>query len=157
MLVPALAAQPPDKLKSALARDSRTTVFVGPLVRDGFVDVDRGVLDSIKDIKNELDGKKRVLVVADKVQAQVTVDVLSRGATSSGGGGAVAMPIGTMTFLIPIGTIGIATVLHAGSYEKPIVFQNCQGWRNCARLVAKDIEVWIAANGTSLDQGQPAP
>ena len=138
------------QLKNPASSDSRVTVFVGPAARDGFVDIDRGVLDSIKDIKSELEGKKSVQVVTDKSQAQVTLEVLSRGATSSSGGGAVAAPIGTSTFVIPIGTIGLATVLRVGTYEKPIVFQNCQAWRYCARLVAKDVEAWIDANRGAL-------
>jgi hypothetical protein len=59
--------------------------------------------------------------------------------------------LGLFTFLIPIGTIGIATVLRVGSYEKPIVVQNCQAWRHCARLVVKDVEAWIEANRSSFE------
>jgi hypothetical protein len=140
--------------KPPVAASSGIPIFVGPQMRDGFVDVDRGVLDSIKDIKGELEGRKELRLVADKNQAQLVLEVLSRGATSTSGGGAAAMPIGTSTFLIPIGTIGIATVLRVGGYEKPIVFQNCQSWRYCARLVAKDVDAWVAANATTLQQQQ---
>jgi hypothetical protein len=35
------------------AQNDRIPIFVGPNVRDGFVDVDQGVLDSIKDIQDE--------------------------------------------------------------------------------------------------------
>ena len=134
------------------ANDSKVTIFVGPQTREGFVDLDSGVLDSIRDIKNELNDKKGLQVVVGKERAQVVLDVLSRGATSNQGGGAVAMPIGTSTFLIPIGTIGIATVLRVGTYEKQIVFQNCESWRNCARLVAKDLETWIEGNRSAFNQ-----
>jgi hypothetical protein len=70
--------------------------------------------------------------------------------TSTAGGGTAAMPIGASTFFIPIGTIGISTILHAGAYEKPIVFQNCQAWKHCASLVAKDVETWLEANAAAL-------
>jgi hypothetical protein len=145
-------ASPP--LKKPAPVDPRVTLFVGPAMRDGFVDIDSGVLDSIKDIKTELEGKRTVRVVIERDLAQVRLDVMSRGATSSAGGGAVAAPIGSTTFLIPIGTIGIATVLHVGSYEKQIVFQNCQAWRYCARLVAKDVEAWVEANRATLDESR---
>jgi hypothetical protein len=128
------------------------SIFVGPQTRDGFVDIDAGVLDSIKDIKKELGGQKGLRLVTEKDHAQLVLDVLSRGATSSDGGGSAAVPIGTMTMFVPIGTIGVATVLHVGSYDKRIVFQNCGSWRYCARLVRKDIEAWVDANASAIER-----
>jgi hypothetical protein len=125
-------------------------IFIGPQVRDGFVEIDRGVLDSIKDIQNELRGRRGIQIVADKERAQVVLEVVSRGATSTSGGGAVGVPIGTSTFMLPLGTIGIATVLKVGTYEKPIVLQNCETWRRCARFVAQDVETWVEANAATL-------
>jgi hypothetical protein len=159
----AQAAEKPPTQKAVQARSTssvrtpsppavKIAVFVGPQIRDGFVDLDSGVLDSIRDIKSELTDKKGLQVVTDKEHAQVVLEVLSRGATSSQGGGAVAMPIGASTFVIPVGTIGIATLLRVGSYEKQIVFQNCQTWRYCARSVAKDIETWIEGNRSILSR-----
>ncbi len=37
-------------------------------------------------------------------------------------------------------------VLHVGTYEKQIVFSDCETWRHCAQLVAKDIDTWLEAN-----------
>src|SRR5438105_4160119 len=66
--------------------------------------------------------------------------------------------IGAATIFIPSGTIGISTILRVGAYEKPIVFQNCQAWKNCARLVAKDIETWLDANTAALVRSdRPSP
>jgi hypothetical protein len=127
------------------------TIFIGPQMRDGFVDVDKGVTDSIKDIKREIGGKKQLRLVAQKEQAQLVLEVASRGATSTSGGGAAAMPISGTTFLIPFGTIGISTLLRVGTYEKPIVFQNCGQWSYCARLIVKDIEAWLDANRATLE------
>lgn len=128
----------------------KTAVFVGPQVRDGFVDIDHGVMDSIKDLQGELRDRKGIEVVTEKERSQIVIEVISRGSTSTSGGGAAAVPIGTSTFFIPMGTIGIATVLRVGAYEKPIVFQNCQAWKYCARLVSKDIEAWVEANRTQI-------
>jgi hypothetical protein len=135
-----VGAQPP----------TRVTLFIGPQVRDGFVDVDQGVLDSINDVKNALRGVSSIALVMGKDSAQMTLEVLSRGATSDTGGGAVAVPVGTLSFLLPVGTIGLTTVLHVGTYETPIVMTNCQEWRHCAKLVAKDIETWVTANRDAL-------
>ena len=37
----------------ASAQNSKPAIFVGPQIRDGFVDIDAGVRDSINDIKQE--------------------------------------------------------------------------------------------------------
>ena len=39
---------------SALPSLSRTLIDVGPLVREGFVDIDTGIRDSIRDIRHEV-------------------------------------------------------------------------------------------------------
>ena len=62
------------------------------------------------------------------------------------------MLIGTSTFLIPLGTIGPATILHVGTYEKSIAFQNRETWRHCAQLVAKDVDTWLEANASAVAQ-----
>ena len=41
---------------------ARIAIYVGPQVRDGFVDADVGVLDSIKDIQDELKKSPRFTV-----------------------------------------------------------------------------------------------
>jgi hypothetical protein len=76
-------------------------------------------------------------------QAQVVLEVASRGFTSTGGGGGVAVPIGAMSMYVPVGTI--ATMLRVGTYEKPIVFQNCSAWRTCGHFVVRDLEAWLDA------------
>ena len=47
------------------------TIFVGPQTRNGFVDVDKGVLESIKRVASELRGKRGLRVVATKDEAQI--------------------------------------------------------------------------------------
>ena len=141
----------PRPLPAAIdVRRGRIAVYVGPQTRDGFVDVDTGILGSIKDLKAELRNQRRLQIVESIDRAQVVLEVISRGATSTSGGGSVALPIDASTFFIPVGTIGLATVLRVGSHEKPIVFQNCQSWRRCARLVVKDVEVWLEANAAVI-------
>jgi len=72
----------------------KISIFVGPQTRDGFVDIDHGVLDSINDLKAELGSDKRLQLVGEKAHARLVLEVLSRGATSTNGGGAMALPIG---------------------------------------------------------------
>jgi hypothetical protein len=139
---------------SAMAKDNaapkRVTIFVGPSSRDGYVEIDKGIKDSIKDLKNQIRGKRGLAVVDTKDTAQIVLEVLGRGATSKADGGGAAVPVGGATLYIPLGTIGITTVMHVGSYEKPIVFDDCGAWSVCARMVAKDIEAWVEANADTL-------
>lgn len=141
-------------LLQAAEQPKPVTIFVGPQLRDGFMDVDQGVTDSIKDMKNEIKGQKSLRLTTRQDQAQLVLEVASRGATSTSGGGAAAIPVGTITIVAPIGTIGISTLLRVGTYEKPIMFQNCGSWRYCARLVVQDIKAWLDANRATLQAQQ---
>jgi hypothetical protein len=70
-----------------------------------------------------LQGDKRFRVVPEREKARLVLEVVSRGATSSNGGGAVGMPIGTSTFLISERHDRDLYVLHVRTNEKPIIFQ----------------------------------
>jgi hypothetical protein len=64
---------------SAEAQDAeRLTIFVGPQVRDGFVDMDAGIRDSIKDIQQECQAIGWTVVPTADV-ARLTIIVLGRG------------------------------------------------------------------------------
>lgn len=90
LLSPSVAAAAP-AIQSSGAK-AHIPIFVGPQTREGFVDVDKGVLDSIKDLKGELRGKTRFRVVETREDARLVLEVVSRGKTSTNGGGAVGMP-----------------------------------------------------------------
>lgn len=66
---------------SLLGQTPRTKlpVYVGPQTRDGFVDVDRGILDSIKDIKNALRGSRPFRVVERPEEATILLTVVALG------------------------------------------------------------------------------
>ena len=57
------------------ADDPAVTIYVGPQTRDGFVDIDQGIVDSIRDIKNELRHSRlfRVVETADGSTITLTV------------------------------------------------------------------------------------
>ena len=61
----------------ALAPAPPLTLYVGPQVKDGFVDIDAGVVDSIADIKGQLAGTG-LRLVASEAEATVKLYVLSR-------------------------------------------------------------------------------
>lgn len=142
-LVMALAAMP------AIAQP-RIAIFVGPNTREGFVDVDQGVLDSIKDIQNELIHTKRFTLARTADAATLTLTVVGRGTT--GNNGAVGVPIGTMTVMMPVKRQAISTILRRGTYERPMTSadENSDAWRASAKQVARDVVAWVDANRSML-------
>ncbi len=79
---------------------------------DGFVDIDRGVQDSIKDLVGELRKDKQLRLVAAPEQAQVRVLIVARRAGPSGGGAGVV--VGNLSFYSPTKARAIDAVLRAG-------------------------------------------
>ena len=112
-------------------------VYVGPLVRDGFADVDRGVKDSIKDLRHHLQaeiGKKRARFVDDEKAADVKVYVVGRGTTESAS--ATSAPDNLKRLDIR---------LRAGTYERAFVAEK-GSWSDLSLRIAKDISAWLEAN-----------
>ena len=112
-------------------------IYVGPLVRDGFADVDRGVTDSIKDLRHHLQseiGKKRVRFVDDEKAADVKVYVVGRGAAESAS--ATSAPDNLKRLDIR---------LRAGTYERGFVAEK-GSWSDLSLRIAKDISAWLEAN-----------
>jgi hypothetical protein len=137
------------------------TIFVGPMVRDGCVDVDQGVLDSIKDIQAELAKDESFRVVADPSVATLKFYVVERGIggpTGSGmaldapgailtspNGQATQLP-GT-TFYFSAKARHVAALLRVGGYERSFVGEDSEydQWTRCARLLVRDLSVWLNA------------
>lgn len=131
---------------SSLEEQAKISIFVGPQMRDGFVDIDSGTLDSIKDIKDEIK-KSDVLASVDKPeQAKIVLLVARRHITTGGGGVAVA------NMVVPFDRRSVETVIRVGDYEKTTVSESEAGgtWRNAAKQVAKDLAVWVEANRARL-------
>jgi hypothetical protein len=150
----------------------KVPIFVGPQTRDGFVDVDGGVLDSIKDIQSELKRSRLFEVVEAADKATMVLVVVGRRLSGSGGAVGITTPGATfgggtiagvtqptfsapgITTVVPIDRHAIDTVLRVGSYQKPITTEepNGAGWAQVARLVVRDVTVWLQANAATLNQ-----
>jgi hypothetical protein len=122
-------------------------IYVGPQVKDGFVDVDEGVRDSIKDVQRALRWQKRTLrVVDDEASATLRLYVVRRttttGATRTYGSlvGGVGAVVGA-----PDKVKRLETVLRTGTYERDFIAEH-KGWYALADRIAKDVSVWLAAN-----------
>jgi hypothetical protein len=151
----------------AQAKDVPTTVsiYVGPQVRDGFVDVDQGVRDSIKDIREALreqrwecpSGKRPLFpwsscgdtqfrVVNDEAAAELRLYVVKRtrevGPTRTGG--VIIKGTGTVTSA-PTNIYRLETLLRAGTYEREFAAEHDRR-RGLAQRIGKDVSAWLAAN-----------
>src|SRR5688572_2592921 len=77
----------------ALAQSSKPTVFVGPQVRNGFVDIDSGIRDSIQDIKQQLQGAS-LAVSTSQEGATLVLIVIARGIVTNGSVGFSSAALG---------------------------------------------------------------
>src|SRR5262245_8020331 len=138
------------------------TIFVGPMVRDGFVDVDQGVLDSIRDLQGELRKNAAFSVVADQAGALLKLYVVSRTKAATGASAQISTATGTATgtqaqgtgtsFTIPVELQRLETLLRVGTYERAFTGESETSWGRCASSVAKDLAVWVTANRERITQ-----
>lgn len=128
---------------SAAAQSITPTIYVGPNERDGFVDMDAGVRDSIRDIKQKVPaGQMRV--VSDRASALLNLIVLGRGVVTQGSAGFTSAALG-FGLLVPNDKPTVTAVLRVQRYER--LFQSEGGtWTEAAESVVKDVLSWWDAN-----------
>ncbi|HVW04892.1 MAG TPA: hypothetical protein VHB78_07765 [Vicinamibacterales bacterium] len=143
---------------------SSVTVFVSAPSRDGFVDTDRGLQDSINDVANRLRKAKDVTVVDRREIADVILTVTARGVGSEsygqrlsyrdayGGADLDSTPIVANTFWV-------SSVLQVGKYRKEFrgartqsSAQSLGAWGLCADELVKNLRAWISANHATIVQ-----
>jgi hypothetical protein len=123
------------------------TIYVGPVVRDGFVDADKGVQDSVVDLRVALGRLKDLRVVDTERAADLRLYVIRRGIGAPNGGINIqAAP--TVGIYVPVNSRFVETTLRVGDYERPIVGEDRdhENWKRCAKLIAADLRSWLAAN-----------
>ena len=131
---------------TAVAKKTDPTIYIGPQVRDGFIDTDSDIVDSIKDIKNVFRKRiKQVRIVDAPEEALLHLYVLGRGKSESG----------TTIFLDPvflnIDELYVNTLLRVGDYEKEIIGVEDQ-WRDCAGQVVNKLKVWLSENDAKVQE-----
>jgi|EndMetStandDraft_4_1072995.scaffolds.fasta_scaffold07804_4 hypothetical protein len=121
-------------------------VYVGPQVRDGFVDIDKGVEDSIKDLKRELERTSGVSLAASEIAADIKLYVTRRGI----GGASSIKPVmsGTVAVNIPVHSRFVEATLRVGDYERTFFGEDREqeNWNVCAKLLVKNVSTWLEAN-----------
>lgn len=134
------------------------SIYVGPEVKDGFVETDQGVRDSIKDIRYMLHWHKKTLRVVDTEDSAVLRLYVLRRSTSAGGTklyGYVANGSGAVVGA-PDKIKRIETVLRTGDYEREFNAEQ-KSWLDLADQIAKDVAVWLTANRERVSRKQPTP
>jgi len=138
---------------AAVAKDQKpVSIYVGPMVRDGFVDVDQDVLDSIRDITGELRRSPSFAVVIDESAAALTLRVVSRlkvvsgAGVTTGSGTAIGSQVVGTSVTVPVEVMRLQTLLRVGSYERAFTGESETAWKRCAGSIVKDLAVWVSAN-----------
>lgn len=135
------------------------TIYVGPNVRQGFVDADEGITRSIEDLRKELRKNRALRVVVDESSAMLKLYVVARSKVSTGDtvvtgtgssttkGGAHSGSATAVT--VPVMANRVETLLRVGEYERPLVGESdwvVGAWKRCASSIAKDLQAWLVAN-----------
>src|SRR5687768_10243648 len=88
----------------------KPSIYVGPQVRDGFVDIDSGIRDSIRDVKQALVATG-FGVSPTRETARLILIVIGRGIVTNGSVGFGSSNAGTgVAFVLPNQTPTLATV-----------------------------------------------
>lgn len=131
---------------NAIGQGGRPSIYVGPQVRDGFVDMDSGIRDSIGDLKQELaSGGFRVMPMPEG--ATLTLIVLGRGVVSNGSVGSF---VGGLGVVAPHTTPTLSTILRVGTYERLMQSEGTT-WTRAAKTAVEDVLAWWQANAATVE------
>ncbi len=126
------------------AQEIKPRIFIGPQLRDGFIETSAGVRDSVADLQNAF--RHAGFILADRDHAELSLFVIARTA-SEGTPVTIGQRVGTATVYtpIPILTPTLRTLLTVGTYESQR--QNIgSSWKRAAKATVRDVEVWLQEN-----------
>jgi len=151
---------------SVRAKDKpmKMALFLAAPERDGFVDLDHGIADSSKDLVTAFWRMAEVRLVKSRREAELVLTISGRGVASQAiGDQAMVFPIGVgvIASTTPVfqNDYWLSTVLEVSpTYQKAFIGRSSHtaptsmgAWGVCAKMVAADVQAWIAANHVQLD------
>jgi hypothetical protein len=153
---------------AATPQVAQVSVYVSAPIRDGFVDTDKEIQDSIKDLRGKLSGMKEFQMVESPEGADLLITVVTRGVGSEAYGqrlsyseyfGRYYSNAQLISTPIVAQTLWVSAVLEIGEYRKEFVgtARNIPGvrwgrWSECATNLAKDLKAWAVANREQIKQ-----
>ena len=143
------------RAQSAQVQSDHPSLFVGPQTRGGFLDIDAGIRDSIRDIKEQARAAGFKLAGSEK-DATLVVVVLGRGIVTAGSIGVSSASVvggagSGFGFTVPNEKPTVSSLLRVSSYER--LMQSEGGtWTAAAKAVVEDLEAWWDSNAAAVRQ-----
>lgn len=146
-------------------------LYIGAATQGRFVNIDKSVQDSIKDITGKLRDTKGLLVVVPKREdADLVLVIAARGQGSEPYGQRLSLQetyrgAEVVNMPISLNTWWVSTLLEVptadyrreflGTYTHPPGLDYYGGaWTECASRIAKDLKTWVEANKTEVLAGR---
>lgn len=152
----------------AAQRPGPVFVYVSAPLKDGFVDTDSKIQDSVRDVQRRLAHMKEFKLADSRDKADLVLTVLMRGVGQERYGQRVTYSEQSGTYYrnaeltnTPIveQTLWVSAVIEVGTYRKEFVgtSRNIPGvrwgtWTECAANLAKDLKSWAVANRDQIGQ-----
>ena len=144
---------------AATPQPTRVSVYVSAPIRDGFIDTNKEIQGSIKDLRHKLSGMKKLFRLVDvREEADIVVTVVTRGVGSETYGERLSYTEYYNNAVLTSGpmvanTFWVAAVMEVGTYRKEFMgtYTNNSryslgAWGDCAKDIAKDLKSWVVAN-----------
>ena len=142
------------------------TLYISAPLRQGFVDTNKEIQDSVQDVRKHVSGMKEFRVVDRPDQADLILTVVTRGVGSESYGQRINyQEYGTLYYknaqltstTMVKQTLWVSAVMQIRDYRKEFVGTavNVPGvrwgrWNECAINLAKDLRAWAIANRDQL-------
>lgn len=143
----------------------KISIYLAAPTKDGFVDTNKSIQDSIKDVRKRLAKDKSIAIVDDPVRADIVLTIVGRGihyertgrteVTTNYYDSESSSRTETTTQDVYSSGMWVTAVMQFGTLQKQInagYSNEPGGWGECATQIADDVKSWIAANATRIVQ-----
>jgi len=143
----------------------KISIYLTAPTKDGLVDTNKSIQDSIKDVRNRLVKDKSIAIVDDPARADIVLTIVGRGIHYERTGGTevttnyydseTSNRTETTTQDVYSSGMWVTAVMQFGTFQKQInagASNEPGGWGECATQIADDLKSWIAANATPIVQ-----
>jgi len=148
-------------------------VYVSAPLKDGFVDTNKDIQDSVKDVQHQLSRMKEFGLTENVELADLSITILTRGVGSETYGhrlnyteysGRYYTNAQLTSMPMVAQTLWLSVVMEIGTHRKEFTGTalNVPGvrwgrWTECATNLAKNVRVWAVANQQQIKQLRRAP